>query len=368
MLAGGPGVGKTELWHAGVGIATDLGWRLLSARPTESEARLSLAAVSDLLDGIETDVLAAVPAPARRALEVALLRTDPKGPPPELRAIGTGLLHVLRELADRGPVIVAIDDVQWLDPSSAEALAYAGRRLRSPGAVVLLTERTGQAHPLARTLEATGAKRIDVSGLTITATRVMLQERLGLTLPGRMLRRVFDASDGNPLFSLELARALAEGDWPGPGEPLPVPSQLGQLLSERMAKLPAPTREALLAIALLADPTAAAVDGTLGRRATDALEQAQRADLIEVRGSGSGFAIRCTAQQWCPMSCRSGGGRCTAGWPTWPTTQPFGPATSRLGVPRPMPRSHRRSSTRPGTPARVAPGTPPPSSSNGRSS
>jgi hypothetical protein len=126
LLEGAAGIGKTTLWHAGVSIARARGHRVLSCRGAEPEALLSCAALGDLFDFELPDL----PAPQQRALDAALLRAELKGAPPDQRAVSVASLGVLRALAASGPVLVAIDDVQWLDvPPSARALAFVVRRL-----------------------------------------------------------------------------------------------------------------------------------------------------------------------------------------------------------------------------------------------
>ena len=110
VLTGAPGIGKTTLWEAGIEVARERGLRVLSARPSGAEARLSFAALIDLFDAVETRAMAGLPAPQRVALEVALLRAEPTGAPPQQHAIDLGLLNGLRTLAAGGPVLVAIDD------------------------------------------------------------------------------------------------------------------------------------------------------------------------------------------------------------------------------------------------------------------
>src|SRR5512132_2446902 len=127
VLTGPPGVGKTTLWEAGISAARERGLRVLSAQPSGAEAELSFAALIDLCDGVGADALTSVPAPQRAALEVALLRAEPTGAPPRPDAIALGLLNGLRALAAEQPVLVAIDDVQWLDAPSADALTFAVR-------------------------------------------------------------------------------------------------------------------------------------------------------------------------------------------------------------------------------------------------
>jgi hypothetical protein len=122
-----------------VSIARARGHRLLARRAAESEARLSYAALGDLLDFELPDL----PAPQRRALDVALLRADVEGAPPDQRAVSVASLGVLRALATPGPVIVAIDDVQWLDAPSARVLAFVARRLEDAPIEILAALRVG---------------------------------------------------------------------------------------------------------------------------------------------------------------------------------------------------------------------------------
>ena len=99
LLLGGPGLGKTTLWDAGVVEARERGLRVLIARPSGAEAEHSFSALIDLCEGIELGVLASLPAPQLAALEVALLRVEPTAVAPEPHAIALGLLNALRALA-----------------------------------------------------------------------------------------------------------------------------------------------------------------------------------------------------------------------------------------------------------------------------
>jgi hypothetical protein len=115
VLGGGAGIGKTTLWEAGIEIARGRGTRVLVVRPSGAETSLAFAALIDLCDSVEAIALAELPAPQRSALEVALLRAQPTEAAPEPHAIAVGLRTLLRSLAADGPLLVAIDDVQWLD-------------------------------------------------------------------------------------------------------------------------------------------------------------------------------------------------------------------------------------------------------------
>ncbi len=119
VLSGEAGIGKTILWEAGVEEARERFGRVLSHRSVEAEASLAFAGLSDLLEPVLEEVAADLPPPRRQALEVALLLVAPGDEPPDPRAIGLAFLDVLRLLAERGPVLVALDDLQWLDSSSA---------------------------------------------------------------------------------------------------------------------------------------------------------------------------------------------------------------------------------------------------------
>jgi DNA-binding CsgD family transcriptional regulator len=250
VLTGGSGMGKTTLWEAGVDVARQRRMRVLSARPGDAEARLAFAALTDLFDGVESDELAGLPPPQLHALQVALLRAAPTGPAPEAHAIALGALNALRSLAVSDPLLIAVDDIQWLDGSSAAALVFAARRLEGDRVGFLLARRPGKATPLEQVLEPGGLERLEIGPLSLGATRRLLHVRLGLTLSRQLMRRIYDATLGSPLFALEVGRKLVEDGPPGIGEELPVPEALEDLLGTRVAGLPRAQRRLLLAVAL----------------------------------------------------------------------------------------------------------------------
>ena len=281
VLAGEPGVGKTTLWEAGVDLARQLGFRVLLARGSAAETQLSSTALIDLLDGVDGEELASLPAPQLQALEVALLRAEPTAAPPEPTAIALGLLNALRSLAAREPVLVAIDDVQWLDGASAEALAYAARRLDDEAIAFLLTQRPDSATALDRAFDGETAERLDIGDLSLGATRRMLSERLGLSLPRSVLRRVFEATLGNPLFTLELGRVLAASGPLELGQDIPLPETVEELLGARVAGLPTPVHRLLLTVALSGELRRAQATEI---ESDDALEDAIDAGVLVIDG------------------------------------------------------------------------------------
>jgi len=269
VLTGGPGIGKTTLWEAGIGAARERELRALVARPSEAEARLSYAGLIDLLAGVADDELAALPSPQRHALEAAILRAEPTGSPPGPGAIAVGFLGVLRTLAAREPVLVAVDDVQWLDPASADALVYAARRLDGDATRFLLAKRPGETLPLEGALEHRGLEVLEVRPLSLGALRRLLSERLGLNLPRHVLRQVHESTLGNPLFALEVGRVLAGQDRLGSGEGIPVPDRVEDLLGTRVAGLPPAVRRVLLAVTLSADLRASQLAAVADQPAID---------------------------------------------------------------------------------------------------
>jgi DNA-binding CsgD family transcriptional regulator len=249
VIEGVAGIGKTAVWRALLDRARADGYRLLACVGEAAEARLTFVGLGDLLGEAAEEVLPQLPGPQARALEVALLRVDATAAPSEPRAVAAAVLGALRALAVRKPVLVAIDDIAWLDRASADAVAFAARRLGDERVRFLLTRRPRATSALERAL-APELERLEVGPLSLGAVRRMLAERLSLTLSRQLLRRVFDTTLGNPLFVLELGRMLVEQDLPTAGADLPVPDTVEELFGTRVTRLPRSTRKLLLAVAL----------------------------------------------------------------------------------------------------------------------
>src|SRR5215470_3695089 len=216
LVVDGPaGIGKTAVWHALIEVARTDGYLVLESIGDAAEARLSFVGLADLLGTVADEALPQLPAPQARALEVALLRADAAAPS-EPRATAAGLLGALRALAGRRPVLIAIDDIHWLDEASADAVTFAARRLDGEPVRFLLTRRLRTPTQLERAL-GPGLQRLNVGPLSLGAIRRMLSDQLHLILPRHLLSRVFEATVGNPLFALELGRTLAEQGLPAVG-------------------------------------------------------------------------------------------------------------------------------------------------------
>jgi predicted ATPase len=130
LLSGDPGIGKTTVWKEGLAGALQRGYQTLSCGPVEAETRLSYAALGDLLEPVLEEALPALPEPQRVALEVALLRVPSSGARADQRAVSLAALGCLRSVAATSPVVVAIDDVQWMDLPSVRVLQFVVRRLK----------------------------------------------------------------------------------------------------------------------------------------------------------------------------------------------------------------------------------------------
>lgn len=288
VLHGPAGIGKTTLWREALAGVADRGYRLLACRPAESEAGLSFGGLRDLLDDLPDPLLASLPEPQRRAVEVALLRREADDPPLGHRAVAVALLGILRRLAAESPVVLAVDDAQWLDVPTAQAVEYATRRLATERVGVLATVRSDREpvppFGLAQGVPPDRLVRIGLGGLSLGALHSLIHERIDLSLSRPVLRRVEQASGGNPFFALEIARALAEVDWQArPGEPLPLPNTAGELLIRRIRQLPPAARDVLNVVSALAQPTVELVIAALGESAAlDGLDQAEEKGIVEV--------------------------------------------------------------------------------------
>jgi DNA-binding CsgD family transcriptional regulator len=297
VLEGEAGIGKTTLWEAGVAAAHRRGYPVLACRPVQAEATLSFAALGDLLDGVLDEVLPALPDPQRRALEVALLRADAGEDPADQRAVSVATLGVLRLLARSRPLLVAVDDVQWLDGPSARVLAFAVRRLTHEPVGLLVSVRTTGRQAVPLNLEQAWppdrVSRLLVGPLSVGALQRLVRSRLGRSLPRSVLLRVHEATAGNPLFAVEVARVLLQRpDGLDPGQGLPVPEGLRQLVRLRLDGLPAQARRALLPVSALTRSTVAMVERATGAPAVArrGLEQAADAGVVEVDGDVVRFA------------------------------------------------------------------------------
>ena len=248
-IQGEAGAGKSTLWRAGLEAAAAAGHRQLRSEPSASETDLSFAGLADLLSGVLPRVAEQIPAPQREALEIALLLRPAGDEPPTARAIGLALLTALRACVSEGPVLVAVDDVQWLDEASLDALAFALRRVAS-GPLSLLVAARAQAAADPLTAGAPPPSH-DWQGLlaAVPAAEVIdlapldmwqVQSLLPRTVTAAQARQVARQSRGNPFWAIEIAASLDSADSPVP--------QLARTLTTRLSRSLSPDAADALAV------------------------------------------------------------------------------------------------------------------------
>lgn len=262
-LEGEAGIGKTALLGEIVERAAARSYAVLFCRPAEVETKLSFVSLSDLLVGVGDDVVRGLPSVQRRALEGALLRRQPDGAI-DHRAVSAAVVSTLVAVARERPVVVAIDDAQWLDAASARALGFAARRIGAERIGFVISVRRDAAVPLPLGLELAFSgerlERVALGPLSRGALQRLLGARLVSRFPRPVLLRIERASGGNPFFALEIGRALGAAPAADPGSPLWVPESLRELVVRRVSALGSAAREALLVAAALARPTVELLD------------------------------------------------------------------------------------------------------------
>ncbi len=212
VLAGPAGTGKTALWREGLRSAAKRGWTVLSARPNGAEVSLSFSGLADLLGSADLDALASLPPVQRRALDVAFLKSD-AGRGIDARTVATATLSVLRELASEAPVLVAVDDAQWLDLATARALGFALRRIEeySVGLLVTLRDEDATSPSIVGSVPVDRLATARIGPLDQATTRAVLRRRYPAQLTPRTLNKIAEASEGNPFFAIEIAREVLKG-------------------------------------------------------------------------------------------------------------------------------------------------------------
>jgi hypothetical protein len=263
VLAGDAGMGKTTLWQVAAASARARGYRVLVTRPSAADARLGFTGLGDLLADVVGEILDELPAPQADALRVALLLERAGRTPIDQRVVAVSVLSSLRVLAATRPLVVAVDDVQWLDAPTAAVLAFVWRRLRVEPVGLLLAHRASE--PAAALGDVEGVRRIAVGPLGMDDVHQLLARRLGLIFPRPTLKRLCAVSGGNPFFALELGPAFDRYRAEiAAGARAPVPERLLDVVADRIEALPAATREAAAAAAALSEPTPTLVAAVAG--------------------------------------------------------------------------------------------------------
>ena len=292
LIDGEAGIGKTSLWQRAVAGASERSYRVLRCQAAEAETMLSYAALGDLLATVTDEELNVLSDVQRHALDVALLRAD-AAVPADPRALATGFVALVTHLADQTPVLLAVDDVHWLDAASARALQFVFRRL-PPSLGLLLARRVPgeEATPLGldRSLPSDRVERVVPAALSLAGLQHLLASRLGARFSRPTLVRLHELSGGNPFYALEIGRELLRrGGEPAIGQPLAVPATLQELLAARIGALSPEARAVLLVSSALARPSVPVVEAGLGgtAKAAAGLQEAEEAGVIDVDREGA---------------------------------------------------------------------------------
>jgi DNA-binding CsgD family transcriptional regulator/tetratricopeptide (TPR) repeat protein len=284
LLDGEAGIGKTTVWLAGAELAAREGLRVLSCRPAEAETVLPFVALGDILEPVLDDVLPVLPAAQRSSLETALLRGAVSGATDQL-AVSRGTLAALLEVAREEPLLLAIDDVQWLDGPTAHVLEFALRRLADRPVRLLIARRSDREQPpplgLARALHGGRLEALRVGPLSVGDLDRLLAASLGLRWPRPRLVELHRASGGNPFYALEIARAAGAG-------PIAVPESLRDLVQARLEALSPAARDAVSLAAAALQPTSSLVEAAAGDPA--GLAEATAGGVLVLEGERIRFA------------------------------------------------------------------------------
>ena len=288
LVEGEAGIGKTTLWLAALEEARHRGFHVLSARAWEAESVLAYGTVTDLLDDVDTEILAGLPDVQRVAVDRVLLHDVSGGPLTDQQVVAAGLMTIVATLASQAPVLIAIDDVQWLDPSSRAVVSFVARRLRGRVRLIATARTEPNRESVLSWLQLgtpDGIGRMNVGPLTLGGVHELLSARLGRAFARPTMVRIADVSGGNPFYALEIARAI-DGKSTRPDAELP--HTLADLVRIRTGRLNADAANVLLAAACVANPTVdmlARATGTSIERTTELLEDAESHGVVVIDGN-----------------------------------------------------------------------------------
>lgn len=285
VLRGESGIGKTALLELAMERAE--GFRVLRVRGVQSESEIAFSGLQELV-GPVTGLLAGLPPRQRRVLEGALALGPPvSGDPLAVRA---ATLSVLVAAGAAQPLLVVVDDAQWLDRPSAEALAFAARRVGDDAIVVLIAVSEG----VSSAFDSAGLAELTLEGLREEAALAVMKDRIPGAISAAVARQLLTLAEGNPLALQELPAGLSAVELAGREplrEPVPVGTGLERTLARRLTDLTPDGRSALLVLAAGAREdlkTVRKAIEALGVSA-DALDEAERKGLVKIVEGQVGF-------------------------------------------------------------------------------
>jgi DNA-binding CsgD family transcriptional regulator len=291
VIEGEAGIGKTTCWLGVIQQARASGFRVLSARPSESEAVLAYASLADLFAEVDPAIWSELPPPQRQAIDVMLFRASSERPVDQ-RAVAAGFVAVIEELAKRAPVLLSIDDLPWLDPSSAAVLAFAIRRFSGRVGLLVTARLEAKGDPAAwvQPLRPAALQRVRLAPMTLGELHNVLSERLGRSFARPTLVRIHEVSGGNPFYAMELARAIGDTTLRATD---PLPGTLSEAVQTRLSSLGANGHDVLLAAACSAEPSVELLAEALGVEAdvvVTMLGDAEEAGIVSLERSHVRFS------------------------------------------------------------------------------
>lgn len=294
VLTGEPGIGKTVLWEDAVARAASRSFRVLCTRASHSEVRLSYAGLADLLGGVTPEVESALSPPQRTALNAALAGTVEGPRPPGPLTVCAAALRVVGKLAGHGPVLVAVDDLQWLDRASARVLGFVLRRLAGAPVGFLSTLRSGAGEQadvvLDQVLPWERVSRVHLGPFDLESLHSLLVAALNSPVPHADLLRIHAASGGNPWLAIEIGRLLLQGPH-RPGSQVPIPDGARRLVGARLRRLSQECRHMLLYAAALTHPSVSMLEKVSDSAdVVGLLEEASEAGIVRVDGDSVSFS------------------------------------------------------------------------------
>ncbi|MFN8110187.1 MAG: AAA family ATPase [Thermoleophilia bacterium] len=318
MLEGEPGIGKTTLWSWACDTAAVLGMAVWGCRGAPTEVRMGYAGLADLLAGVPPAALERLPDPQRQALEVAPLRRGASpGNARDPRAVSTACMSLIDDTAGERPVLLAVDDLQWVDASTVAVLRFIARRMA--GRVgMLLTRRDAPQDGVVDVAPGVAVPHqlLRLTPLDEVEIGRLVRQRGDRRVTAPALAGIRRLANGNPFYALELARALPDDGRFRHGE---LPRSLVSLAEDRFAALPEDVRDVLLLVAAHRRPTVAAIRAALGGDAAPLIEAAERAGMLVVEGGRLRFAHPVLAGAVYAVSGPRPGGPRTDGSPPSPT-------------------------------------------------
>ncbi|WP_173008097.1 LuxR family transcriptional regulator [Mycolicibacterium sp. P1-18] len=286
LIEGEVGIGKTTAWVAACEEARRAGFRVLSARANRDGSGLAFGIASELIADVEAEVVDSLPEMQRIAAERNLLHVPGDRVPDDRRAVVAAFTAIVNKLSDATPVLVAVDDVQWLDADSRDLLAFAARRLRGRVGLLLTEGLSADGTATWLTLHSPDTlSRMRIRPMDSSRLQRVVTDRMGRSLSRPTMSRIVEVSGGNPFYALELARAL--NDTTSPATAI-LPPALAEIIRHQVGRFDDEVKLALLAGACVGDPTVdlmAAMTSTTVEHLVELLEEPEQDGVVAIEGN-----------------------------------------------------------------------------------